>query len=159
MALLETLLELGFQGLWVHDAKVRHFIPAERLTANYVWRWFSGYGKTVVRQNHALEGPRRTEAARLFGVPRWMLRRFVQSYLLSCLLSPLKSSLWVKYYLNAAICRGMMHECKTLADDAFRQREPRHDPLISVGMPVYNGAAHLAAAIESIWRKRALISS
>ena len=47
-----------------------------------------------------------------FGCPRWLVRQYVQSYVLSCLLSPFKNAKWMEHYLHAAICRGMMHECK-----------------------------------------------
>jgi glucosyl-dolichyl phosphate glucuronosyltransferase len=108
VALMESFLKQGFQGLWVHGASVQHFIPAERLTSKYVWRWFTGFGKTVIRQNGIAD-----REARLFGYPRWMVRQYLQSYLLTCLLSPFKNSWWLKNYMSAAICRGMMLESKT----------------------------------------------
>jgi glycosyltransferase involved in cell wall biosynthesis len=121
VALMDGLILQGSQGIWVPDASVQHFIPAERLTTQYVWTWFSGYGKTLVRQNE-ISGS--DNAARLFGFPRWMLRKFVESYALSWLMSPFKNSLWIKYYLRAAVCRGMMHESKTSGGRILLRKEP-----------------------------------
>ncbi len=36
-ALLQTLLDQGNRGLWVKEARVRHYIPKARLTERYIW--------------------------------------------------------------------------------------------------------------------------
>ena len=43
-SMYEGILAEGHHGYWIPDAKVKHFIPEERLTLTYVRNWFHGYG-------------------------------------------------------------------------------------------------------------------
>jgi len=43
---LHKLLAAGHRGWWVPTSKVKHFIPAERLTLDYIRRFFHGIGQT-----------------------------------------------------------------------------------------------------------------
>ena len=43
---IRTLLRNGFQGRWVPDASVRHYIPQERQTVRYLRRFYEGVGAT-----------------------------------------------------------------------------------------------------------------
>ncbi|MCI0358775.1 MAG: glycosyltransferase family 2 protein [Planctomycetaceae bacterium] len=43
---LHKLLAAGHRGWWVPASKVKHFIPAERLTLDYIRRFFHGIGQT-----------------------------------------------------------------------------------------------------------------
>lgn len=47
-ALAMRLMELGHVGYWNPYSKVRHFIPKERLTKDYLRRFFYGIGQTTV---------------------------------------------------------------------------------------------------------------
>lgn len=48
-ALLASMLKAGHTGFWVPDARVRHFIPKERLTQEYLREFFLGLGRTMAR--------------------------------------------------------------------------------------------------------------
>jgi len=43
---LHKLIAAGHRGWWVPTSKVKHFIPAERLTLDYIRRFFHGIGQT-----------------------------------------------------------------------------------------------------------------
>ncbi|MDX1947601.1 MAG: glycosyltransferase [Pirellulaceae bacterium] len=45
-AVLRALLAAGHRGRWVPTARVRHFLPRERLTLDYVRRFYRGVGQT-----------------------------------------------------------------------------------------------------------------
>ncbi len=46
--LLNSLLAKGMQGLWIKEARVRHFIPKARLTERFVWNFHCGRGREGV---------------------------------------------------------------------------------------------------------------
>jgi glycosyltransferase involved in cell wall biosynthesis len=45
---MESLLDAGGRGRWLPDAVVHHWIPPERTTWAYLWRYFVGMGRTRV---------------------------------------------------------------------------------------------------------------
>ena len=49
---LHKLLAAGHRGGWVPASKVKHFIPAERLTLDYIRRFFHGIGQTEFIRKH-----------------------------------------------------------------------------------------------------------
>jgi glycosyltransferase involved in cell wall biosynthesis len=103
-ALLRTWLERGLQGVWVKGARVRHFIPGARLTRRYIWDFHCGAGRAQVRCGDIPPGNR------LFGAPRWAVRRYVQNLVISGLLSGAKSERWLESLITAAICEGIIRE-------------------------------------------------
>ena len=68
---VRALLAAGDTGWWVSDARVRHFIPEERQTLDYVREWFDAYGEYLGR--YGTEPP----AAMIFGKPRWLVRQAI----------------------------------------------------------------------------------
>jgi glycosyltransferase involved in cell wall biosynthesis len=68
-----------YSGYYDPDLRVRHFVPAERLTRRYFRRWFLWHGKT-----HALmladlyPGLDMARVPRIAGVPRFAYRQAVQ---------------------------------------------------------------------------------
>lgn len=109
-AVMDRLRAAGHPGVWVGSARVRHFIPAERLTACYVWRYFHGQGRTDVRRTRPERG-----APRLCGAPRWMVRRYLAERARSLLLAPGRGAAWLNHFTRAATARGMIDECRALA--------------------------------------------
>jgi glucosyl-dolichyl phosphate glucuronosyltransferase len=103
----DRLRRRGLSGVWVGNACVRHYIPPERLNAAYIWQWHVGLGRTYLRKNGiAYEG------TRLFGVPRWLYRQYVQEALKAALLSPLKGPRWFAAFQRSAILRGSILETR-----------------------------------------------
>lgn len=69
--LVEMLKDQGKLGIWVGSAKVRHWVPRERMTRAYVWEWYYRAGIT------ALGAENLPPCRRIFGIPRWMLRNYL----------------------------------------------------------------------------------
>jgi glycosyltransferase involved in cell wall biosynthesis len=46
---LRRMLADGHSGTWLPEARVRHFVPRERMTVDYVRRYYRGIGRTDVR--------------------------------------------------------------------------------------------------------------
>jgi glycosyltransferase involved in cell wall biosynthesis len=46
---LRRMLADGHTGTWLPEARVRHFVPRERMTLDYVRRYYRGIGRTDVR--------------------------------------------------------------------------------------------------------------
>ncbi len=57
-ALLEGLLDRGYRGLWVPDARVRHFVGRERMTLAWVRDFYRGIGHSDVVATAATALPR-----------------------------------------------------------------------------------------------------
>ncbi|HQH27641.1 MAG TPA: glycosyltransferase, partial [Oligoflexia bacterium] len=48
-SLFLQLRKNGDRGVWVPQAKVRHFVPQTRMTREYLWTWARGYGRGITR--------------------------------------------------------------------------------------------------------------
>lgn len=106
---IDRLRETGHYGVWVGNARVRHFIPARRLTKRFVWECVRGASRTQARlgaPNGHLEGPY------IFNTPRWAIRRYVECSLKSLLCSPFKGRRWLRAFLEAAYWRGVIDESR-----------------------------------------------
>jgi glycosyltransferase involved in cell wall biosynthesis len=79
------LLSAGHRGVWVPGARVRHFIPRERLTLDYLRRFSFGHGQTAalppahglwqrtrLRTKIALNQAKYQIARRVFGPDEWI---------------------------------------------------------------------------------------
>src|SRR5207249_3262466 len=60
----------GHHGIWVGTAKVRHYLPANRLGFEYLWNFWYGYGRTQCRLNPL------PLAKEWWGFPRWAVARY-----------------------------------------------------------------------------------
>ena len=103
--LMERFAAGGRFGVWVGTARVDHFIPAERLTAAYIWKFYRGIGRTSQRV-----APYDGKGPRLFGAPRWLWRRYFGERLRVARLGFRKNDVWLKAYMRAATTRGIIDE-------------------------------------------------
>lgn len=101
---IQRLRDAGELGIWVGSARVRHFLPRNRLTRDYLSRWFYGAGITQVRKNGLKVTPL------LFGMPRWALRQYLQAKLKTFLLEPFRTEAWFLAFRQACILKGFLHE-------------------------------------------------
>ncbi len=108
MELIQHLKEAGSQGVWVGSARVRHFLPAERVSTRFVWEWSRGLGRSYVRSGK-LE-----PCAYLWGAPRWVWRRYWEMRLKACVCAPFRGPRWLKAYKQAAVLRGIIDEVRSL---------------------------------------------
>ena len=97
----------GLKGVWIGGAKVQHCIEEDRLTLDYVRRWYVGAGRTHYRL-HGLPPGRR-----LYGVPIWVLRQYAVDTVRSWCGFPFKGAKWVEAFRSAAILWGMILEART----------------------------------------------
>lgn len=100
---LGRLLGQGYSGIWVEQARVRHFIPADRLTGGYLWSYYQGKGRTRVRLAGAAERP-----------PLWRLRRKYWKARARAWLNRLEGGeRWARALKASAITKGMIDELRS----------------------------------------------
>lgn len=100
----EQLQRSGADGIWVPAAKLRHFVVSDRMRKEFVWRYFTGYGQTLVRINRDFTG------CQLFGAPRWLFRRFCESYFRYFIGRLITGKDWLHDYIEAAEAWGQIVE-------------------------------------------------
>ena len=76
MDVVQRMLRAGLEGRWVPTARVRHLIPAYRQTTKYLRKYYFAQG-----QLQPAEGGAPERVARLWGRPRWMWRRAIETEL------------------------------------------------------------------------------
>lgn len=70
---IARVLDKGWKGRWVPDARVQHFIPRSRQSIDYLRGYYRGYGEFM-----ATVGAGAQEST-LFRRPRWLWRRYAES--------------------------------------------------------------------------------
>lgn len=116
LELVSRLRRDGFWGVWVPTAQVRHFVPAFRLTRHYLWKYFHGYGRTVVRQ-----GSFQYDGKKMWkGAPRWLYRETLQRWLKSHLRRLFSRTEWVYDFTLAAYYSGIITESREHAQRHHR---------------------------------------
>lgn len=100
----QRVRDRGGQGVWVGTARIRHFVPAARLTARYVWDWYRAYARFRVRHLP----PATFHGPRLWGAPRWMVGMYWKAWLRCLLLRPLKTRAWLDAFVDCAGWRGTL---------------------------------------------------
>lgn len=73
--LMRHLLAQGHTGVWVPDAKVRHYLPPDRQTVAYLRKYYHGIGGT--ERVLLLNDPTFRNGRKLFGRPLFYCRRAV----------------------------------------------------------------------------------
>jgi glycosyltransferase involved in cell wall biosynthesis len=104
--LFRELQNAGRPGIWVGTARVKHYIPAERLTFGYIWKFFKGGGQTFVR--HKDNPPWRS----WWGIPRWAVRQCLTGAARLLLLAPFRSRAWVAAVRDTAKSLGTIQESR-----------------------------------------------
>lgn len=108
---IRRVLAAEWGGVWVGPARVRHYVPPERTTPGYVRRYFAGVGRTVQRR----AGLPDAAVPRVFGAPRWMVRRYAAERVRAAVRSPLRDAAWFESLRVSAVLWGRMAECRALA--------------------------------------------
>ncbi len=96
----------GQVGIWVGTARVRHFLPASRLTLRYVQEWYRGAGRTEIRLK-GLDG-----CPTIFDMPRWAVVKYSRAQLESLCLSPYRGKRWWAAFREASILDGFLREAR-----------------------------------------------
>ena len=98
---LRRLLEAGFTGWWVPEARVQHFVPRQRQSLAYLRKFFIGQGEVQSRGFGSVDVPR------FFGRPRWLLKRALAAetrYRWSRITAP--PDVWLRNLIEAATAWG-----------------------------------------------------
>jgi glycosyltransferase involved in cell wall biosynthesis len=107
---LHKLLAAGHRGWWVPASKVKHFIPAERLTLDYIRRFFHGIGQTeFIRKNGEAQ---RTSIA-MWERPRTLINALQAEmrYRYFSTFRPQKTKRWVNSLVRSSRLWGHLAAC------------------------------------------------
>jgi glycosyltransferase involved in cell wall biosynthesis len=107
--LLKRLQGDGYQGLWVGPARVRHYVPSERLRKKYVWNWFRGMGRYLARKQSY------EDCKWLWGAPRWAIWKYWRNRVQSLFLTPFQGTNWIDAFRDAALCQGIIEESRAVS--------------------------------------------
>lgn len=100
--LFRSLLRDGCSGAWVSSAKVRHYIPPERLTRRYLWDYYRGFGETQMRMRYFTDDAAvKTE---LDSVRRAYWRHVIDAVKLAFS----RDLKWAAAFQSSAISKGML---------------------------------------------------
>jgi hypothetical protein len=103
--IVQRFKDEGRLGVWVAGAKVRHFVPAHRLTRKYLRQWFRDGGVSSFRA-----GGLPSNCKFIAGVPRYALYGLWKGRTLSCALRPFKGRSWIMAFRQAAYFEGFLEE-------------------------------------------------
>ena len=110
----------GLHGVWIGTARVRHWVPKERMTYSYIRNWFFGAGVSVARFEDI-------PGRRILGVPRWVMRRcfsgllaWLRGYFLG------DSAKRVAGLHDWAVNAGILAECHR--QNRLKSRQPTTSP-------------------------------
>jgi glycosyltransferase involved in cell wall biosynthesis len=104
---LLRMLAGGHRGIWVPAAKVRHFLPQERLTLDYLRRYFQGAGQMECLPHAARSKPTRPAPATL--LKTWL--QLVCQRSVEAVLAPwpgLRTRSWAKAVVRGNLARGRL---------------------------------------------------
>ncbi|HYV35953.1 MAG TPA: glycosyltransferase [Gemmataceae bacterium] len=77
LAYFSAIQAMGALAVWSPQMLVRHYVAPERMTLAYLKRYFADAGEQEILAKGIPAG------ARLFGVPRWLLRRQLEGLVVS----------------------------------------------------------------------------
>ncbi len=107
---LHKLLAAGHRGAWVPSSKVEHFIPRDRLTIDYIRRFYHGIGQTEFIRNRSESGP---ATIALWERPKTLVNALQAElrYRYYKTLQPKKSGRWVHSLVRSSRLWGHLAAC------------------------------------------------
>lgn len=100
LEMMRRVLDSGFEGSWVPDAKVMHFIDQTRMTEMYVREYFVGQGRALVAKGEAWSDSERKLKWR--SLRKFMAYRFKRQFA--------SSEQWVSLMLESSLAAGQAME-------------------------------------------------
>lgn len=94
--LFRRLLKAGYRGNWVPVNSVRHFIPKERSTEEYVYEYFVGQGRALVAKGE----PWHEDVKKLASESKTEYRNYKLKRLVA------GSKVWVSHLVRSALAHG-----------------------------------------------------
>lgn len=102
--LIRRAVNAGMYGVWVPSARLEHYNPTTRLTLEYVKRWYSDAGRSLVRQGGIHVEPNSTT------IPHWILRQYVQHQARRAAFAAFGGKAWFESFIQAMRLEGVMKE-------------------------------------------------
>jgi glycosyltransferase involved in cell wall biosynthesis len=99
------LISKGYDGKWVPEAAVRHYISAERMSRRYLRSYYFGHGQSLAWTS-ARTGPSLPSMLRRF----WKALRKEVKYRWHCIMSP--PDIWMRHLIAASIAWGRLLSSK-----------------------------------------------
>ncbi len=121
--MVRALRSQGVPGVWVPGARVRHYIFQQRLNRGYVWEHFHRYGRTTSYVQGVPQAGKRWG-----GVPRWLIRKAFELWVVAHCKRLRSRPDWVKTYSLAATSWGNIAEARRQAREGGRatSKAPSH---------------------------------
>ncbi len=107
--IINQFRKAGYQGIWVGTACVHHYIPAARLTKNYIWEHHRGVSRSRLQQEPDSQD---NTCHYLCKLPRWVIRRYLECKIKACVYAPYKGRKWLDAFLETAYCHAVVDECR-----------------------------------------------
>jgi glycosyltransferase involved in cell wall biosynthesis len=102
-AVFEQMTCEGFEGRWVPEAKIQHFVPKKYQTIKHLRSYYRGYG------NYCALNTNMDDCKRLFEKPRWVWRKAIEEELLFWLKRYFfKPEFWIDNFIQASTCWGIL---------------------------------------------------
>lgn len=117
--ILEGIKARGGFGVWVPNARVRHFVPNARVTKKYLRRYFFGMGRSHVRMGQE------PNSKLIFGAPRPLFRQAFFEYAKYSLARLKRSTSWVEPYIRLYEMLGVMKESRDQNRAKLTGADPR----------------------------------
>lgn len=113
-AVLRAIRAEGHRGFWLPNVRVKHIIPAERQSADYIFQYQFSAGETwafmaLNERDNFMGVPIRTDGRSIMGAPAWIWRKAISSgmrYYLSRRLAGPK--VWLPDLMNHGYYRGAL---------------------------------------------------
>jgi len=105
---VDALVSEGRWGVWVGAAKVAHHVPAERMTVAFLRRWCDDAGMSCARQTFGHGLPE------LLGLPRWHMRRYVETGCKLLTARLLRNTNWVTPFIQHRVLGAFLSEWRVL---------------------------------------------
>jgi glycosyltransferase involved in cell wall biosynthesis len=136
----EAVIRDGHQGVWIPAARVRHVIPAARLTARFIWQRHRDEVRFMIRRYGLpdmlpIDGFPRWDLP-LWPLPQdgipwpqeergvlWFRRHRWEALVRARLRSPWKDDEWLTAFLESACWKGILQELR-----AAQKRQAEADP-------------------------------
>jgi glucosyl-dolichyl phosphate glucuronosyltransferase len=99
----EAIEQSGRPRIWVPEAVVTHYVIPERMNLAYLWQHL-----VHVHYKRFYDPADFTGSKRVFDIPRWLLRTYIQKRVLLALRSLNRDDRWVDAFLEAARVGGLV---------------------------------------------------
>lgn len=107
LEMMRRLLEAGYQGLWVPESIVKHFIPSDRITESYVRNYFLGQGRALVAKGQPWSDNSKSLMWR--SLRAYLAYRFKRRFA--------ASEVWISLLMEHALAQGQSEELKRRTDE------------------------------------------